>query len=82
LIIFPFQLFLSLLSPFSFPSLRFVPWCSFIPHGICFPAPGVVGSFFRTKILCVFLEVWNFVLLGLRYLGIWFLFWLFVVRLT
>jgi hypothetical protein len=37
---------------------------------------------------CVFLEVWNFVLLwsvtllGLCYLCIWFLLWLYVVRLT
>jgi hypothetical protein len=39
---------LSLLSPFSFPSLRFAPLCSYIPRGICLPAPSMVGSFFWT----------------------------------
>jgi hypothetical protein len=52
--IFPFHLLLSSLSPFSFPSLRFVPWCSYIPRGIYLSAPGVGDFVARKFCVCVY----------------------------
>lgn len=42
--IFPFCLPLSLLSPFSFPSITFTQWCSYILQAICLSCPGMVSS--------------------------------------